>query len=105
MSGLKIQLIQPNPTSNSFLAPGTSTIPIHPISLFTYGPIPTIITFPKEIELDRLVSAIQSVAARWPTVAGRFEKVPGTGKDGQFDFQVRSTTEDFSKLNGVLSSD
>ncbi|ORY32183.1 hypothetical protein BCR39DRAFT_557835 [Naematelia encephala] len=67
------------------------SIPIQPISLWPISSIPSVLVFPHELQLDRLVNAIQRVSAVWPTIAGRYVRRPRPGQPDHADFSIDLT--------------
>lgn len=82
-------LITPALCSNPNIAAGTASLPIHPISLWPVGAIPSVLVFPGTLDIARLKNGIAQIAAIWPNICGRYVKKPRTGSAGEWDFAVR----------------
>ncbi|WWD20678.1 hypothetical protein CI109_105154 [Kwoniella shandongensis] len=92
MSDLTATLIPSLPHSNSTLPLSTTRVPIAPISCWSTGQIPTVLTFPEELDLERLRSAIGLLTSVWPTLAGRFERSPKKDEEWSYDYSFNLTT-------------
>jgi hypothetical protein len=89
MSDLKILLVEPRPAASPHLPSGTTSVPIHPISLWPVSTIPSVYVFPGEIDVERLVVAIKDVSAVWPIIAGRYvRKLERPSEPNQSAFSV-----------------
>jgi hypothetical protein len=82
------QDILPDPLCNPNLPVGCTSVPIHPISVWPAGRIPVVLTFPGEIDPDRLIRAIEVAASIWPTIAGRLAKTARKDRRGEWDYSV-----------------
>jgi hypothetical protein len=88
MSDLHTQFVDPRPNANPHIPAGTTCIPLHPISLWPIGTIPSVYVFPGEIDLARLVEAVKDVSAVWPTIAGRYVRKERPSDPNQSAFGV-----------------
>lgn len=86
MADLRTELIQCDTPSNPNLPVDMTTVRLQSLSLWAFGPIPTILVFPGTIDLLRLQEAIKVAGGAWPTVAGRYvaSSKEDTGKTTDF---------------------
>ena len=90
MSQVTERLISPLPTVSSNVSSGATSFPIHPISVWPVGAIPSAYLFPGKLDETRLVRAVEKVSAVWPVISGRFEQHPKASGEG-FDFSVSAS--------------
>lgn len=76
---LKTGFINPDPVANPTVI-GKQEVPIAPLSCWAVGVIGSVLTFPTQLDQERLQKAFAKAASYWPVVAGRYVKatVPGT---------------------------
>ncbi|WRT70678.1 uncharacterized protein IL334_007676 [Kwoniella shivajii] len=75
---LDIPSLPPHP---DVVSKGTVHVPISPISVWPVDNIPSLYTFPAELDVDKLKRAIQLLSTVFPSIAGRFEKRKKDDKD------------------------
>jgi hypothetical protein len=86
-----ILLPVPGP-DNPNLPAGTTSLPIHPISLWPIGTVTSVLCLPGEIDRERFEAALKRVTAVWPNTAGRYSRAAREGKPGAWDFSVSRNT-------------
>jgi hypothetical protein len=88
MAEIISHLINPLKCTNPHVPLDAESYPIHPISNVPIATIPSVFVFPGEIDLDRLVLAIQSLSRSWPNLFGRYEKLEHPHPDHGGLYQV-----------------
>ncbi|WWD16165.1 hypothetical protein CI109_100590 [Kwoniella shandongensis] len=92
MSDLTTHLITCQTPRPSTRLVGIERYPIAPLALWTFGTVDTVLTFPEELDVGRLKTAIGLLTSVWPTLGGRYERHQRSGEDGKFDFSFKLTS-------------
>lgn len=77
---VKSGFINPDPIANPTVI-GKQEVPIAPISAWAVGVIGSVLTFPTQLQEERLRKAFAKAASYWPVVAGRYVKASNPGSE------------------------